>query len=100
MGPSIIKNKRPLWRVVLPMWLGVLVWLLYLMLEEAVGPFLRIVTSVVGVLILIAMGFSLRGYMRDEITLKDLIIWGMLGSLFLFAIGVFVKAVLLAFLGN
>jgi hypothetical protein len=100
MRSSITKDKRPLWWVLLPMWLGVLVWLFYLTLEEAFGPFSRVVTYGVSLLILISMGFSLRGYMRDDISLKDVIIWGMLGSLFLFAVGVFLKTVIIAFLGN
>ena len=82
------------------MWLGVLVWLLYLTLEEIFGSFPRFVTHVLSVLILIAMGFSLRGYLRGDISLKEVIIWGMLGSLFLFAVGVLIKEVLLALLRN
>jgi hypothetical protein len=71
-----------------------------LTVEETFGPFPRIVTYIVSLLILFTIGFSLRGYMRDNISLKDLIIWGMLGSLFLFAVGVFIKVIILALLRN
>jgi hypothetical protein len=44
------------------------------------------------------MGFSLRGYMKNEIALKDMIIWGMGGSLLIFLVGVLINAVTLILL--
>lgn len=96
--PSSVYNKilRSWWSVFVPSWFTPVIWLLYVTVEEAVGPSPSIVRKVLIGLGVIAFSCPAVRYMRGEVNLRSVVLWGMLVPFLLFALAALVRLVILA----